>query len=178
MTHKIKLGELPATAICRNDITSSCPYVSALTVVYAGQYEWIALIIVALVLFLFRKIYNEVVGALPLNGGAYNVLLNTTSKSNASDATCLTILSYMVTAGISATEAMQYLHSLVRFVNLTTATLRQRKNPPGIPRGFPAVFIPAIVLLILMLNRIAVLKALLVIFDIFFTIARRLSLIS
>jgi hypothetical protein len=79
-----KLTQLTATAICENDITSSCLYVSALTIVYARQYAWLALLIVAGLLFLFRKIYGEVVGALPLNGGAYNVLLNTTSKSNAS----------------------------------------------------------------------------------------------
>jgi hypothetical protein len=30
--------------------------------------------------FYLEKIYGEVVGALPLNGGAYNVLLNTSSK--------------------------------------------------------------------------------------------------
>ena len=110
--HPKKLGQLAATAICGNDITSSCLYVSALTITYAGQYAFIALLIVAAVLFLFRRIYGEVVGALPLNGGAYNVLLNTTSKSNASVAACLTILSYMATAVISASEAMHYLHTL------------------------------------------------------------------
>jgi hypothetical protein len=50
---------------------------------YAGQYAWISLLFVAVVLFLFRKIYGEVVGAIPLNGG-YNVLLNTSSKKLAS----------------------------------------------------------------------------------------------
>lgn len=123
MSNTKKLSQLPATAICGNDITSSCLYVSALTIVYAGQYAWIALLLVAVVLFLFRKIYGEVVGALPLNGGAYNVLLNTTSKSNASIAACLTILSYMVTAVISASEAMHYLHSLLHFVNVFIATI-------------------------------------------------------
>lgn len=123
MKHKTKLGQLAATAICGNDITSSCLYVSALTIIYAGQYAWLALLIVALVLFFFRKIYNEVVGALPLNGGAYNVLLNTTSKTNASIAACLTILSYMATAVISASEAMHYLHSLFASVNIILATI-------------------------------------------------------
>lgn len=123
MSHTKKLKELPATAICGNDITSSCLYVSALTIVYAGQYAWISLLIVAAVLFLYRKIYGEVVGALPLNGGAYNVLLNTTSKSNASVAACLTILSYMATAVISATEAMHYLHNIVPSVNVFIATI-------------------------------------------------------
>ncbi len=118
-----KLNELHATAICGNDITSSCLYVSALTIVYAGQYAWIALLIVAGVLFLFRRIYGEVVGALPLNGGAYNVLLNTTSKSNASVAACLTILSYMATAVISASEAMHYLHTLMHALPVMLATI-------------------------------------------------------
>ena len=122
-SHSKKLKQLAATAICGNDITSSCLYVSALTIVYAGQYAFIALLLVALVLFLFRKIYGEVVGALPLNGGAYNVLLNTTSKSNASVAACLTILSYMATAVISATEAMKYLHSILSFIPVIIATV-------------------------------------------------------
>ncbi|TDE18130.1 APC family permease [Dyadobacter psychrotolerans] len=120
-THK-KLNELAATAICGNDITSSCLYVSSLTIIYAGQYAWLALLMVAIVLFLFRKIYGEVVGALPLNGGAYNVLLNTTSKSNASIAACLTILSYMATAVISASEAMHYLHGILPSLPVLLAT--------------------------------------------------------
>ncbi|MEP7279062.1 MAG: APC family permease [Bacteroidota bacterium] len=118
-----KLNSWLATAICGNDITSSCLYVSAITIVMAGQYAWLALLMVALVLFLFRKIYGEVVGALPLNGGAYNVLLNTTSKSNASVAACLTILSYMATAVISASEAMHYLHEIITTLPVQLATL-------------------------------------------------------
>lgn len=119
----IKLNELQATSICGNDISSSCLYVSALTIAYAGQYAWISLLIVALVLFLFRKIYGEVVSALPLNGGAYNVLLNTASKRTASFAACLTILSYMATAVISAYEAMFYFHDIVHNLPLMTATI-------------------------------------------------------
>lgn len=112
MSNGKKLNQLAATAICGNDITSSCLYVSALSIMYAGQYAWISLLIVSAVLYLFRKIYGEAVGALPLNGGAYNILLNTTSKSNAAIAACLTILSYMATAVISASEAMHYLHHI------------------------------------------------------------------
>ena len=62
------LRELPATAICGNDITSSCLYVSALAILQAGKWAWLVLLFVAGVLFLFRKIYSEVVGALPLKG--------------------------------------------------------------------------------------------------------------
>ncbi|WP_210513737.1 APC family permease [Hymenobacter terricola] len=123
MSHKRKLSELEATAICGNDISSSCLYVSALAISYAGQYAWLALLLVGAVLFLFRKIYGEVVGALPLNGGAYNVLLNTTSKHNAALAGCLTILSYMATAVLSANEAMHYLHTLWAALPIIGATL-------------------------------------------------------
>ncbi|SET79325.1 APC family permease [Hymenobacter actinosclerus] len=123
MSEHKKLTELEATAICGNDISSSCLYVSALAIAYAGQYAFVALLMVAAVLFLFRKIYGEVVGALPLNGGAYNVLLNTTSKRNAALAACLTILSYMATAVISAAEAMHYLHTLWDGFNINFATL-------------------------------------------------------
>jgi amino acid transporter len=120
-THK--LSELEATAICGNDITSSCLYVSALAIGYAGQFAWISLLLVAGVLFLFRKIYGEAVGALPLNGGAYNILLNTTSKSNAAIAACLTILSYMATAVLSANEAMHYLQILISPLPVFLATI-------------------------------------------------------
>lgn len=120
-SHKLK--QLAATAICGNDITSSCLYVSALCIAYAGQYAFVALLIVGLVLFFFRKIYGEAVGALPLNGGAYNILLNTTSKGNASLAACLTILSYMATAVLSASEAMKYLHSIFAVIPVIIATM-------------------------------------------------------
>jgi len=123
MTEDKKLGELASTSICGNDISSSVLYVSALAIGFAGQYAWITLLIVALVLFTFRKIYGEVVGALPLNGGAYNALLNTTSKSMASMAACLTLLSYMATAVISANEAMHYLHHLIPSLPIIIATI-------------------------------------------------------
>ena len=106
------LGQLAATAICGNDITSSCLYVSALAILTAGRWAPVALLLVVGLLYLFRSIYGEVVGALPLNGGAYNALLNTTSKYRASVAACLTILSYMATAVLSANEAIHYLQGL------------------------------------------------------------------
>ncbi len=115
-----KLGELASTAISGNDISSSVLYVSALAIATAGGYAWITLSIVAFVLFFFRKIYGEVVGALPLNGGAYNALLNTTTKKMASMAATLTLLSYMATAVISGAEAMHYLSAVWHFLHTET----------------------------------------------------------
>ncbi len=118
-----KLGVWRSTAICGNDITSSCLYVTAIAAFYAGPYAPLALALVAGVLYLFRSIYTEVGTALPLNGGAYNVLLNTTTKGQASVAACLTILSYIATAVISAYAAMSYAHALFGGLNVFGATL-------------------------------------------------------
>jgi amino acid transporter len=118
-----KLGEWRSTAICGNDISSSCLYVAALCAIYAGVYAPIALLAVAAVLYLFRGVYAEVGSALPLNGGAYNVLLNTTTKAKASVAACLTLLSYVATAVISGNEAMHYLKSILGHLDVLWATV-------------------------------------------------------
>jgi amino acid transporter len=117
------LGPWRSTAICGNDITSSCLYVSALCAAQAGAYAPIALGLVAAVLYLFRKIYAEVGSALPLNGGTYTVLLNTTNKKLAAAAACLTLLSYVATAVISAGEAMHYAHNLWSGLQVFGATI-------------------------------------------------------
>jgi amino acid transporter len=117
------LGELSATAICGNDITSSVLYVSALTIGVAGLYAPIGLLLVAAVLYIFRKIYGEVGSALPLNGGAYTALLNTTNKKVAATAATITVISYLATAVISANEAMHYLHSILSFVDPIPSTI-------------------------------------------------------
>lgn len=118
-----RLGQWPATAICGNDITSSCLYVSALAILAAGAYAPLALLTVAAVLYLFRKIYSEVGSALPLNGGTYTVLLNSTNKRLAAAAACLTLLSYVATAVISAGEAMHYAHHLIPTLPIMAATV-------------------------------------------------------
>ena len=112
-SRKKRLGQWLATAICGNDITSSCLYVAAIASVYAGVLAPIVLLLVGGVLYLYKKVYTEVVEALPLNGGAYNCLLNATSRFTASLAACMTILSYIVTAVISAKTAVEYLHHLI-----------------------------------------------------------------
>ncbi|HTV24258.1 MAG TPA: APC family permease [Polyangiaceae bacterium] len=117
------LGEVAATAICGNDITSSCLYVAALCAAHAGVLAPVVLLIVAGVLYLYRKVYAEVGSALPLNGGCYTVLLNTTNKRTAAGAACLTVLSYVATAVISAGEAMHYAHHLWLGLDVFTATI-------------------------------------------------------
>eukprot|EP00467_Chlorarachnion_reptans_P018513 CAMPEP_0114507160 /NCGR_PEP_ID=MMETSP0109-20121206/11855_1 /TAXON_ID=29199 /ORGANISM="Chlorarachnion reptans, Strain CCCM449" /LENGTH=683 /DNA_ID=CAMNT_0001685881 /DNA_START=412 /DNA_END=2464 /DNA_ORIENTATION=- len=108
-----QLGVLVATAISGNDILSSLLFVTALTAVEAGIYAPIAQILVVFTLWLYKGVYCEVLSALPMNGGCFNVLLHTTSKGTASIAACFSILSYVATCVCSGTSAIYYLHELV-----------------------------------------------------------------
>jgi amino acid transporter len=121
--HRHTLGAWRATATCGNDITSSVLYVSALCAAQAGVLAPIVLLLVAGVLYLYRKVYAEVGSALPLNGGTYTVLLNTTNKRVAAAAACLTLLSYIATAVISGSEAMHYAHHLWPALDVFAATI-------------------------------------------------------
>eukprot|EP01134_Creolimax_fragrantissima_P005518 CFRG5518T1 len=122
LPHK-QLGVLVATAICGNDISSSCLYVAGIAAYYAGRWAPLALCIVAVLLYLFRSIYVEVVTALPVNGGTYTALLNTTTKQVASIAACLTLLSYVSTAVVSAATASAYAHSILPWLGVEWMTV-------------------------------------------------------
>ncbi|KAL7684173.1 putative amino acid/polyamine transporter I [Plasmopara halstedii] len=107
------LSQLPATSISGNDILSSVLYSASSVTAKAGKLMPIPLLMVSTVLFFFRFIYEEVVTAIPMNGGTYNALLNTTSKRTAAVAACLSILSYVATGVVSATSGVRYLNNLI-----------------------------------------------------------------
>ncbi len=109
-----KLNQFFATAICGNDIMSSCLYVSGIAVLYSGIFAPLILLSIGFVLFLYKKVYTEVVEALPVNGGAYNCLLNGTSKTIAAVAGVMTFLSYIATAVISAKVGVEYFNIAVK----------------------------------------------------------------
>ena len=98
-------------------------YVSALCAAQAGMLAPVVLLLVGVLLYLYRSIYSEVGSALPLNGGTYTLLLNSTNKRFAAAAAGLTLLSYAATAVISAADAMQYAHNLLPRLDVFSATL-------------------------------------------------------
>ena len=120
---KKRLNQWLATGICGNDISSSCLYVSAIAAVFAGVLAPVVLLAVVILLYLYKKVYTEVVEALPLNGGTYNCLLNSTSKFAAALAACMTILSYIATAVISSKTAVEYLHSILPAIGVIEGTI-------------------------------------------------------
>ncbi|RUP43698.1 hypothetical protein BC936DRAFT_136842 [Jimgerdemannia flammicorona] len=104
-----QLDQFRATAIAGNDLIASVLYTLGGTIVLAGKYAPISLFIVTIVIYPFKDIITEVGTALPLNGGTYNCMLNTTSKLFAAVAAALSILSYVATAVVSAATATAYL---------------------------------------------------------------------
>lgn len=120
LTHS--LSEWPSTAICGNDILASVLYSSGIVASKSGKLMPIAQLLVSVVLYFFRYIYEEAVTAIPLNGGSYNVLLNTTSKRTAAIAATLGIISYLATGVVSATSAVQYLNTQVE-VSIVWSTI-------------------------------------------------------
>lgn len=118
----VRLGQFASTAIAGNDILSSSLYVSGIAILFAGIFAPFVFILIAGVLWLYKHVYTEVVEALPLNGGAYNCLLNATSKTIASVAGVMTILSYVATSVISAKTAAEYLHTIVLSLPVLTVT--------------------------------------------------------
>lgn len=117
-----RLGEFASTAIAGNDILSSCLYVSGIAILFAGVYAPFVFILIALVLWLYKHVYTEVVEALPLNGGAYNCLLNASSKPLAALAGVMTALSYVATCVISAKTASEYIHTVIPHIPVLALT--------------------------------------------------------
>lgn len=132
MHQEKKLNQFFATAICGNDILSSVLYVSGFAILYAGVYAPLVLLTIGGVLFLYKMIYTEVVETLPVNGGAYNGLLNGTSKKIAAIAGSITFLSYVATAVISAKTAIAYVTRIIDAEKITAVLqLEWLKFVPG-----------------------------------------------
>ena len=97
---------------------------TGLVTLSAGRLAPLCLLMVAIVLYLFRGIYEETVMSLPCNGGTYNVLLNCTSKQFASMAACFAIIAYITTGVVSALTAIAYLKTVAGdWMGLESATI-------------------------------------------------------
>jgi amino acid transporter len=108
-----KLTAFFATALAGNDTFSTVFYATTLSILASGVYAPLILLAIACIAFLFRGIYQEIVGTLPLNGSVYNALLNTSSKPLAALGGVIHLLTSVCTALLSATLAITYLCSLL-----------------------------------------------------------------
>jgi len=121
--HGEKLGQWRATSIAGNDLLSSCLYTAGICAGYAGKMAPASLLAVSVMLYLFRFVYGEVVTAMPVNGGSYTALSNTTSKRWAALAAACSLISYVATAVVSAESAVNYAQLLLPAINNQASTL-------------------------------------------------------
>nr|CCA15774.1 Amino AcidPolyamineOrganocation (APC) Family putati [Albugo laibachii Nc14] len=110
---KHQLKEWPSTAIGGNDILSSVLFTAGLTVAKCGYLAPVVQVVVVIVIYCFRWIFEEVVSTIPLNGGSYAAILNACSKKIAAAAAIFSILSYLATGVVCAVSACNYLNHLV-----------------------------------------------------------------
>ncbi|CAO3619769.1 unnamed protein product [Mucor fragilis] len=88
LAKKPTIGQWRATSIAGNDLIASVLYSIGPCVVQSGKYAPISMLLVALLMYPMKRIITEVATAMPLNGGTYNAMLNSTSKTTAAVAAC------------------------------------------------------------------------------------------
>ena len=106
--------DLPRSlSIAGNDMMASVLYTTGLVCAVCGQNAPFALFLAALALFPFKRIFKECGTALPLNGGVYVAMLNSTSKQTATIVCCCSLIDYCATAVVSAATATSYLQTAI-----------------------------------------------------------------
>ncbi|KAG7375300.1 hypothetical protein PHYPSEUDO_001999 [Phytophthora pseudosyringae] len=105
-----KLGEWTATSIGGNDIMSSVLFSTGQTIAKAGKLAPVTQLLVAIVIYCLRWVFEEVMSAVPLNGGFYTAMLNSAPKKVAAVAAVFSILSYLATGVVNGVSAINYVN--------------------------------------------------------------------
>ncbi|CEG46849.1 amino acid-polyamine-organocation family [Plasmopara halstedii] len=118
-----KLGEWTATSISGNAILSSVLFSAGQTVAKAGKLAPVAQLIVVIVVFCLRWVFEEVLSAVPLNGGFYTSMLNSAPKKVAAVFAVFSMLSYLSTAVVNAISAINYVNESLVNIPVMSCTV-------------------------------------------------------
>lgn len=106
------------------DIGTSVFYSTGLLFNYVGYLSPFFILLVCLMMWAFKKTYEEGLALSPYNGGAYVMILRGIGRRSGVLVGGLTILSYLATATVSALSGAFYISSLMdEGVQLTTIVL-------------------------------------------------------
>ncbi|CAI5724783.1 unnamed protein product [Hyaloperonospora brassicae] len=105
-----KLGEWLSTSISGNAILSSVLFSAGQTIAKAGKLAPVTQLFVITLVYCLRWVLDEVMSAVPLNGGVYNAMLNSASKKVAALCAVFSMLSYLSTAVVNGVSAMNYVN--------------------------------------------------------------------
>ena len=110
-----KLNWIIGAGIVGADIGTSVFYGTGILFPIVGYLAPVFVLTTCLMMWLFKKTYEEGLALSPYNGGAYSMILRTVGRRLAVVAGALTFVSYLATAAVSALSGAKYFGSLPFF---------------------------------------------------------------
>lgn len=114
---KAGLNWMIAAGIVGADIGTSVFYSTGLLFPKVGYLAPVFIMCVCLMMWLFKRTYEEGIAMSPYNGGAYVMVLRTIGRRAAVLVGSLTVLSYLATAAVSSLAGAHYISSLFDHVD-------------------------------------------------------------
>ena len=111
--NNVGLSWILGAGIVGADIGTSVFYSTGLLFGYVGYLSPIFILLICLMMWAFKKTYEEGLALSPHNGGAYTMILRGIGRRSGVLAGGLTILSYLATATVSALSGAFYISSLM-----------------------------------------------------------------
>ncbi len=116
---KSELNWVIAAGVVGADIGTSIFYGTGILFPIVGYLAPVFVLTTCLMMWLFKRTYEEGLALSPYNGGAYSMILRTIGRRFAVLAGTLTFVSYLATASVSALSGGFYLKSLFSFIDST-----------------------------------------------------------
>ncbi|CAH0519318.1 unnamed protein product [Peronospora belbahrii] len=120
---KKKLGEWTSTSISGNAILSSVLFSAGQTIAKAGKLAPVTQLLVVTVVYCLRWVFEDVMSAVPLNGGFYTAILNSAPKKVAAVCAVFSMLSYLSTAVVNGVSAMNYVNESLMQIPVMYCTI-------------------------------------------------------
>ena len=110
--NKSSLNWIIAAGVVGADIGTSVFYGTGILFPIVGYLAPFVVMTVCLMMWAFKKTYEEGLALSPYNGGAYSMILRSLGRQAAVLAGALTVISYLATASVSSLSGAYYLSSM------------------------------------------------------------------
>ena len=111
-SHKTSLNWVIAAGVVGADIGTSVFYGTGILFPIVGYFAPFVVMTVCLLMWAFKKTYEEGLALSPYNGGAYSMILRSLGRQASVLAGALTVISYLATAAVSSLSGAYYFSSL------------------------------------------------------------------
>ncbi len=111
-SQKSSLNWIIAAGVVGADIGTSVFYGTGILFPIVGYLAPLIILAVCLMMWAFKKTYEEGLALSPYNGGAYSMILRSLGRQAAVLAGALTVVSYLATAAVSSLSGAHYLSSM------------------------------------------------------------------